>query len=198
MERMEQMASLAMDTLQKGFINEVKYILLSLEEGSQQIIDNISAAIEEALYKAAQWQKLEKKGPVAYISFSMLQSNLLLNRYALQVDAWDERFLIDDSEAASEWDFQAMFQEIKPDMEAVAAKVREQMTRVQKYELKELERAYILNYFVIALEVLRAAIPSSCLDVMQKSPALLAPEVQFTVGAYMEQQQPFYTWRPEI
>lgn len=197
MKRMEQMASLAMDTLQKGFINEVKYILLSLEEGSQQIIDNISAAIEEALYKAVQWQKLEKKGPVAYISFSMLQSNLLLNRYALQVDAWDERFLIDDSEAASEWDFQAMFQEIKPDMEAVAAKVREQMTRVQKYELKELERAYILNYFVIALEVLRAAIPL-CLHTMQKSPALLASEVQFTVGVYMEKQQSFYTWRLEI
>jgi len=196
MERMEQMASLAMDTLREGFIHEVKDILLSLEQGSQQMIDNISAAIEEALHKAAQRQQSGQKGPVAYISFSILQSNLLLNRYALQVDAWDERFLIDDNEAASEWDFQAIFQEIKPDMEAVAAKVREQMTRVQKYELKELERAYILNYFAIALDVLKATVPSY-LHVIQKSPALLAPEVQFTVGAYMEQQQPFYIWRPE-
>lgn len=193
MERMEQMASLAAEVMRRSFIDEIRDIFQSLGQGSQQIKDSIATAVMAALHEAAQ----KEKAPIAYVSFSLLQSNLLLGRYALRVDAWDKRFLLDDDEASSEWDFQFMLQRSGPDMDAVAAKVRETMTRVQDYELKELERAYCLNYYAIAFEVLRAALPS-CFPALMKNPALWADEVNFTVGAYMEQQQLICQWRPEI
>ena len=196
MEQMERMTSLVMDTLRKGLISEVKGVIHALECGKHQLLDSVSAAIEEVLHKATKRQQSNQKGPMDYIGFSMLQSNLLLNRYALQVDAWDKRFLIDDNKTASKGDFQTIFQGVKPDMETVAAILCEQMTWVQEYELREMKRAHILNYFAIALEALRVVIPA-CLHIMRESPAILAPKVQFTVGAHME-QQPFYAWRPEI
>ena len=197
MERMEQIASLAADKLRENFIGDTEHILLSLEQRIPEIEDGIFAAIEKVLCEAAQRQQSGQKGSVSYISFSLLQSNFILGRFALRVDAWDERFLIDDNEASSEWNFESLLQGAKPNMEAVAAQVRKNMTRVQEYEIKELERAYSLNYFAVAIEVLRNLLPN-CLRAMKESPALLAPEVQFTMGAYMEQQQTLYTWSAEI
>lgn len=193
MERMEQMASLAAEVMRRSFIDEIRDIFQSLGQGSQQIKDSIATAVMAALHEAAQ----KEKAPIAYVSFSLLQSNLLLDRYTLRVDALNDRFLLDDIEAASEWDFQFIFQKLGPDMDAVAAKVRETMTRVQDYELKELERAYLLNYYAVALEVIRAALPS-CLPALIKSPAPWADEVNFTVGGYMEQQQIICQWRPMV
>lgn len=193
MERMEQMASLAAETMRKSLIDESWEIFQSLEQDSQQIKDSIASAVMAALHEAAR----KEKAPIAYVTFSLLQSNLLLGRCALRVDAWDKRFLLDDDEASSEWDFQFMLRTTGPDMDAVAAKVRETMTRVQDYELKELERDYRRNYYAIAFEVLRAALPA-CLPALMESPAPLSDEVNFTAGAYMERQQIICRWRPEI
>lgn len=193
MERMEQMASLAAEVMRRSFTDEIRDIFQSLEQDSQQIKDSIASAVLAALHEAAR----KEKAPIAYVTFSLLQSNLLLGRCALRVDAWDKRFLLDDNEASSEWDFQFMLQRTGPDMKAVAAKIRETMTRVQDYELKELERAYLLNYYAIAFEVLRAALPA-CLPALMESPVPWSDEVNFTVGAYMERQQIICQWRPEI
>ena len=196
MERMEQMASLAIDILREELVKDVKEIISSLEQKNQQITAEIASSVEAALREARNRQKAGEKGAVSYISFSFLQSSLLLDRLAFRVDSWDERFMLDDSEASSEWDFRTLVSCGGPDMNAVAKKVRETMIRVRDYELKELERAYRVNYFALAVEVLRAALPFS-VDQVKGSSAELSPEVQFTVGPYMEQQQPIYIWRAD-
>lgn len=196
MERMEQMASLAADVLREELVNDVKEIMSSLEQKSQQITSEIASAVGTALREAEHRQIAGEKGAVSYISFSILQSYLMLDRLAFRVDAWDERFMLDDNEASSEWDFRTLVSCSGPDMNAVAKKVRETMIRVQDYELKELERAYRVNYFALAVEVLRAALPFS-VDQVKRDSAELSPEIQFTVGPYMEQQQPIYVWRAD-
>ena len=196
MERMEQMASLAIDILREELVKDVKEIMSSLEQKNQQIASEIASAVGEALREAEHRQIAGEKGTVSYISFSFLQSYLLLDRLAFRVDAWDERFMLDDSEASSEWDFRTLVSCNGPNMDAVAKKVRETMIRVQDYELKELERAYRVNYFALAVEVLRAALPRS-VDQVKRDLVELSPEVQFTVGPYMEQQQPIYIWRAD-
>lgn len=196
MERMEQMASLAIDILREELVKDVKEIMSSLVQKNQQIASEIASAVGEALREAEYRQIAGEKGTVSYISFSFLQSYLLLDRLAFRVDAWDERFMLDDSEASSEWDFRALVPCGRPDMDAVARKVRETMIRVQDYELRELERAYRVNYFALAIEVLRAALPFS-VEQVRRGAVELSQEVQFTVGPYMEQQQPIYIWRSD-
>ena len=196
MERVEQMASLAIDIMREGLVKDIKEIMSSLDQKNQQIADEITSAVEAAIQEAGYRQKAGEKGAVSYISFSFLQSNLLIDRFAFRVDAWDGRFMLDDSEAASEWDFRTLVSCSGPDMDAVAKKVRETMVRVQNYELRELERAYRVNYFALALEVLRAALPLS-VDQAKQGSVELSPEIQFTVGPYMEKQQSIYTWRAD-
>ena len=72
MERMEHMASLAAEAMRRNFTDEIGDIFRSLGQGSQQIKDSIASAVIDALHEAAR----RGKGPIAYVTFSLLQSNL--------------------------------------------------------------------------------------------------------------------------
>ena len=71
MERMEQMASLAADVLCEELVNDVKEIMSSLEQKSQQITSEIASAVGTALREAEHRQIAGEKGAVSYISFSI-------------------------------------------------------------------------------------------------------------------------------
>ena len=84
MERMEQMASLATDILREELVNDVKEIMSSLEQKTQQIVAEIASAVETALREAEHRQIAREKRAASYISFSFLQSYLLLDRFAFR------------------------------------------------------------------------------------------------------------------
>ena len=46
MERVEQMASLAIDIMRESLVKDIKEIMSSLEQKNQQIADEITSAVE--------------------------------------------------------------------------------------------------------------------------------------------------------
>ena len=110
--------------------------------------------------------------------------------------AYDDRFLVDDSEAASEWDFSILLQSLDTNFGVIASTLRQSVIRVQEYELWELKKAYHLNYYATATGLLQGLLPL-CLDALSLDGISVMPEVQFTVGPYMEKQMPFFQWRRE-
>ena len=126
----------------------------------------------------------------------MLRFKMLLEKYAFRIDVYDERFLIDDNEAASEWDFSLLLQKLDTNFDVVASTLRQSVIRVQEYELWELKKAYQLNYYATTTGLLQGLVPL-CLDRLSLDGIDAMPEVQFTVGPYMEKQLSFYQWRRE-
>ena len=159
MDRMEELASLVSEPLQQRFLTDLDRIVLCMKDNVQVLNADLARSMQEAFDAAVYWQTAAKKGPVAYISFSVMQSNLLLEKYAFQIDAYDERFLVDDNEAASEWDFSILLQNLDADFDVIAATLRQSVIRVQEYELWELKKAYHLNYYATATERLRGLFP---------------------------------------
>lgn len=196
MERMEELASLVSEPLQQRFLTDLDQIVLCMKDNIELLSDGLLNALQEAVDEAACMQSAEKKGAIAYISFSLLQSNLLLEKYAFRIDVYDERFLIDDSEAASEWDFSLLLQNLDTNFDVIASTLRQSVIRVQEYELWELKKAYQLNYYATATGLLQGLVPL-CLDRLSLDGIDTMPEVQFTVGPYMEKQLSFYQWRRE-
>lgn len=193
---MEELAALILEPLQQRFLSELGQILGAMEDNIQTLNTDLLHALQEVLDKSGHLQAITPKGAVAYISFSFLQSNLLLGKYAFQIDAYDERFLIDDYEASSEWDFSLLVQNLDQNFEAMARRLRQSVTRVQEYELWELQKAHQTNYYTTAAGVLQRLLPP-CLDKLSFEETAVIPEVQFTIGPYMEKQTPFYQWRRE-
>lgn len=105
MDRMEELASLVSEPLQQRFLIDLDQIVLYMKDNIQVLSADLTSSLQTAIDQSICWQAANKKGSVAYISFSLLQSNVLLEKYAFRIDAYDDRFLVDDSEAASEWDF---------------------------------------------------------------------------------------------
>lgn len=196
MDRMEELASLVSEPLQQRFLTDLDRIVLCMKDNVQMLNADLARSMQKAFDAAVYWQTAAKKGPVAYISFSVMQSNLLLEKYAFQIDAYDERFLVDDNEAASEWDFSILLQNLDADFDVIAATLRQSVIRVQEYELWELKKAYHLNYYATATGLLQGLLPL-CLDALSLDGIDVMPEIQFTIGPYMEKQMPFYQWRRE-
>jgi len=193
---MEELASLVSEPLQQRFLTDLDRIVLCMKDNVQVLNADLARSMQKAFDAAVCWQTAAKKGPVAYISFSVMQSNLLLEKYAFQIDAYDERFLVDDNEAASEWDFSILLQNLDADFDVIAATLRQSVIRVQEYELWELKKAYHLNYYATATGLLQGLLPL-CLDALSLDGIDVMPEIQFTIGPYMEKQMPFYQWRRE-
>lgn len=196
MDRMEELASLVSEPLQQRFLTDLDLIMLSMKDNIQLLSDGLIDALQRVINEAASMQATAKKGAIAYISFSLMQSNLLLEKYAFRLDAYDERFMIDDNEAASEWDFSLLLQNLDTNFDGIASTLRQSVIRVQEYELWELKKAYQMNYYATATGLLQSLLPL-CLDKLSLDGTDIMPEVQFTIGPYMENQLPFYQWRRE-
>lgn len=196
MDRMEELASLVLEPLQQRFLTDLDQIMLSVKDNIQLLGTDLLNVLQATIDEAACLQTVAKKGAIAYISFSLLQSNLLLEKYAFRIDVYDKRFLIDDNEAASEWDFSVLLQNLDTNFDVIASTLRQSVIRVQEYELWELKKAYQLNYYATATGLLRSLL-LLCLDKLSLDGIDVMPEVQFTVGPYMEKQMSFYQWRRE-
>lgn len=196
MERLKQMAPLISNHLQQQFRNQLGQMLISIRDNYQVLCDSLLSALQQAFDMAGSLQASGEKGAIAYISFSLMQSNLLLCKHALQIDVYDERFLIDDHKAIAEWDFSILLPDIAQSFESISSILRHSMVRIQEYELMELQQAYQLNYYMVVLSVLKSFL-LPCLDKLSLNKVNTLSEVQFTMGYYMERQTLFHQWRRE-
>lgn len=193
--REEKLANLAGELLKDRFQRDMGVLSQEPDGAAQIIADNLVKAMKDALTQALALQAQEKKGPVAFMSFSFLHSDLLLERFSLRLDVYDERFLLDEAEASADWDFSPLLNNVGFDLEPVYAALRKSVVRVQDYELMELRRAYLFNFYVVAIDCLTHLLPV-CVNALTGQDAGFSEEVQFTAGPYMEKQALIHTWRP--
>lgn len=194
MDRMEQLAALAAKPLGERFEERCGQVLSEAAAQKEPLMQGLAAALDTAMTQARALQMSGRKGPIAFISFSILHSNILLDRNGLRVDIYDEGFWVDDAEASSDWDLAWLFRWMDEDLNAAAKNIRQSVSRVQEYELLELAKAYSLNYYALATLLLTSMLPAT----VERVPMLetkRAPMIQITAGQYMENQPCIFEWR---
>lgn len=76
------------------------YIKNHLEELTDRLSDCISK-YGETIYEM---QQAGEKGAVAFVQFSLLRTNILLNKHELRLDAYDENWYLDTGECSGSYD----------------------------------------------------------------------------------------------
>lgn len=76
------------------------YIKKHLDELTDQLSDCISN-YGEVIYEM---QKTGEKGAIAYLQFSLLRTNILLNKHELRLDAFDENWYLDTVECSGSYE----------------------------------------------------------------------------------------------
>lgn len=74
---------------------------LYIKNHFEELTDRLSDCISQFGESIYQMQQAGKKGAVAYLQFSMLRTNILLSRYELRLDAYDETWYLDMAECSS-------------------------------------------------------------------------------------------------
>lgn len=81
------------------------YVKSHFEKMIEQFVNFFSAYCE----KIYQMQQQGEKGAIAYIHFSILQTNILLKKHALRVDAYDEKWYMDTVECSSNYHVEEIY-----------------------------------------------------------------------------------------
>lgn len=61
----------------------------------EQLVDKLTDCLSRYCDKIYQMQQQGEKGPIAYIHFSVLRTNILLKKHEIRLDAYDENWYLD-------------------------------------------------------------------------------------------------------
>lgn len=150
--------------------------------------------IDRLMKLVAEKQADDEKGKVAYICFSFLYSNVMLNKNALRIDVFDKNIFFDTKEIVGEWKLDYFFSSVEQDMSKAFKILSSNYIRIKRHEEKELFNSYLFNYYMLAEVVLRALAPSiSTLESFQSIEK--EEKVIVTYGEYMDKMQEIAVFR---
>lgn len=193
MERAEQIVLALEPLLLAELESDTQRLTKSIEQRADMIVDELSDSITAALNQAVIHQEANRKGPITYISFSMLLSNILMDNHGFQVAAFDERFFVDMEEAIADWRPAYIFSGIQRCMDSAASVIKQRIPRLRPYELIESKHAFSMNYYGIATQILMTALPQ-VLENLTLPTLKKADKVLVVTGLYMEKQDCIYVW----
>lgn len=126
-----------------------------------------------------------KKGKVAYIYFSFLYSNVLLNRHGYRVETLDGQFYLDDCEISGMWCPKLIFDYLEEDVQIIRRKIQGEYIPLSKYDLLELRNSHLHSYYSCAFSYLKEFISGIAL---MKSFKYMDKEdnVKIIFGEYMD------------
>ncbi len=163
-----------------------------LEMQETALLESLQLAIETAFLEVSKQQNLQKKEAVQYISFAVLFSDMLLERYGFHIELYDVNLFLDESFTFGRWEIPDIYSYIQEDMEQIERSVKQKFTRVTKSELFELKSYYTIQYIGIEEAWLRKLVNQ--LTELDKKEADCMPSLQILFGLYMEGQEVLRTW----
>lgn len=196
MERLENLAAIAANKLPAIFADGYGKIMNYAAEHEREIVLDLAEALDSVIRKVSSHQMGGQKGPLEFINFSFLLSNMMLGQHGLQIDAYDSNYYLDELEASADWRPDWIFTYANNEFDAVIKDLKAAFPRVQQYELDEIKRVYLLNHYSMAIQVLCIILPRA-FPLLNLSQVECVSEIKVSCGLYMERQQGIFTWEVE-
>lgn len=127
------------------------YIKNHLDELTEQLSDCISQ-YGESIYEM---QQTGEKGAIAYLQFSMLRTNILLNQHELRLDAYDENWYLDLVECSSSYKVKEVLTPLSEFADMVEALRKESAMRMTLRETQSRIFEESRKYMIFLAELIR-------------------------------------------
>lgn len=147
--------------------------------------------LDKVFRKTIEKQKSNEKDSIAYIYFSVLYSNILMEKHALRIDLYDKNNVCDSVEITDEWKPNYIFDMYSDAMSQIAKILSSNYVYIEPFELKKLYKSYVMNYYLLALVLLKRMLP----QIQQmESYKLMNKEskVKIVYGEYMDRGEIIY------
>ncbi len=141
-------------------------------------------------------QKNNTKGKLSYISFSVLLTSILTEKYSLGVNFYDERFYLDESNIFDEFILKYISEYVSKDMQEIKMWFTKKYLPYNEDELFEIKKILVLCYVGIWVKELQDEI-IQCLNKSYRENVNLDEKINITFGSYLEKQVVLCTWEVE-
>lgn len=156
-----------------------------IKNNLEQYISEFERCFLDYCDKVYEMQQEGKKKSIAYIQFSVLRTNILLNKHVIRMDAYDENWYLDTAECNGEYEVTKYYSYLKKYGECIEDLRKKALGGITLAEVQKRifsESNFYLFYVAEVIRLgMRKVIQSQSYKRMQKADCFMV-----TIGGYMD------------
>lgn len=149
---MNKLANIDVDRISFEQLNKLDAYV---KQHFDQLIDKFMDCFEQYCDKVVRMQTEGKKGPVGFIHFSILRTNILAKRHKIRLDAYDEGWYLDRNECSGEYDVQEFYQWLDEFADTVERARNNGFSKIKLVDVQQTVFDESNKYLLFVAELLR-------------------------------------------
>lgn len=195
MSRIDDMRTFAKELLSPRFETRLKVFQKDSIEYTDMTRE-YRKAMSEIVQHALLSQQSGKFGIAKYLSIFYLRSSVITGSYEFAISITNERYCLDPFGQFIFWCPKQIFANIAEDIDFFEKAARKQWVRIRPYEIEEIKRLYVNDYYRLAAfffgeETMSAALVAGIEQLKREH------ELKFLYGGYMDQTIQFASLQKE-
>lgn len=171
--------------MEERFQESCRVIQVKMDGHAGEIWGELNSAIENSLSMADFLQKRHMKGSLQYFIFSFLRHGGYLNGPALQVEALDDGFYLDEQAAAGYYCPGFLRERYWEDLDFLYQKAAGKFVRLQNYELDAIRNEYTRFYYSILFQMMKS-LAGPVMETVADSGLPITEGFKLVFGEYMD------------
>lgn len=157
-----------------------------------EIWNNLKSVIHKVLESTDELQKQNRKGSLQYLLFSFMQYGVCSGILEMRVCAFDDRFYLDEEEAAGTFPLSFLQDQYGNDITYLYQKAEEKFVRIQNHERTDIREWYSGYYDSIVYAVVES-LAELIMKEIAESGVKITDRFKILYGGYMDQAETVYS-----
>ena len=155
-ERAEELIYFLTPFMEENFDKSREILQAEIMRNAPEIWNDLKCTLHKVLENADKLQKQNRKGSLQYLLFSFMQYGVCSGMQEINVSAYDDRFYLDEEEAAETFPLTFLQDKYRNDISYLYQKAEEKFVRIQNHERTDIREWYSDYYDSIAYAVVES------------------------------------------
>lgn len=191
-ERAEELIHFLMPFMEENFDKSREILQAEIMRNAPEIWNDLKSLIHKVLESTDELQKQNRKGSLQYLLFSFMQYGVCSGILEMRVCAFDDRFYLDEEEAAGTFPLTFLQDQYGNDITYLYQKAEEKFVRIQNHERTDIREWYSGYYDSIVYAVVES-LAELIMKEIAESGVKITDRFKILYGGYMDQAETVYS-----
>lgn len=191
-ERAEELIYFLTPFMEENFDKSREILQDKIVCNAPEIWNDLKSVVHKVLESADKLQKQNRKGSLQYLLFSFMQYGVCSGILEINVSAYDDRFYLDEEEAAETFPLTFLQDQYGNDISYLYQKAEEKFVRIQNHERTDIREWYSDYYDSIAYAVVES-LAELIMKEITESDVKITGCFKILYGGYMDQAVTVYS-----
>lgn len=191
-ERAEELIYFLMPFMEENFDKSKEILQAEIVRNAPEIWNDLKSVVHKVLGRADELQKQNRKGSLQYLLFSFMQYGVCSGMLEINVSAYDDRFYLDEEEAAETFPLTFLQDQYGNDISYLYQRAGEKFVRIQNHERTDIREWYSDYYDSISYAVVES-LAELIMKEITESDVKITDHFKILYGGYMDQAVTVYS-----